>query len=107
MALAHHRLRNRLALVLVLRLDSWLLLLLFVRVCFPCADSQIVAIVVRQRLKNEPKAIFEYLPPPPDEWEVARNRILIKEEIGSGEFGTVNKAQIISGEVSGPTQTHA
>ena len=48
-------------------------------------------------MKHQPKAIFEYLPPPADEWEFPRNRLLVKEEIGTGEFGSVHKGQISSG----------
>jgi hypothetical protein len=48
-------------------------------------------------MKHKPKAIFEYLPPPVDEWEVPRNRVLIKEEIGVGEFGAVYSAQATIG----------
>jgi hypothetical protein len=48
-------------------------------------------------MKHKPKAIFEYLPPPVDEWEVPRNRVLIKEEIGVGEFGAVYLAQATIG----------
>ncbi len=32
---------------------------------------------------------YQYIAPPADEWEVARNRLTIKEVLGQGQYGKV------------------
>ena len=40
---------------------------------------------------------FAYIPPPQDEWEVPRSRVLFKEEIGAGQYGRVFKGVVTGG----------
>jgi hypothetical protein len=48
-----------------------------------------VIIVLRKTIFSRPKALFEYLPPAADEWEVPRAKLTIKEAIGEGQYGKV------------------
>eukprot|EP00051_Salpingoeca_urceolata_P015079 m.193116 g.193116 ORF g.193116 m.193116 type:complete len:169 (+) comp18284_c0_seq1:1695-2201(+) len=37
----------------------------------------------------------QYLPPPPDKWEVPRDRLTMQQELGKGAFGKVFSAELL------------
>ena len=46
------------------------------------------------RLRRKPVDSTGYLAPPVDHWEVARSRVTMKENLGTGEFGDVHKGSV-------------
>lgn len=48
-----------------------------------------VIVVLRKTIFARPQALFEYLPPAADEWEIPRSRLTVKEAIGEGQYGKV------------------
>ena len=48
-----------------------------------------VIVVLRKTIFARPQALFEYLPPTADEWEIPRSRLTVKEAIGEGQYGKV------------------
>ena len=44
---------------------------------------------LRAEALKRPQALFEYLPPQADDWEVPRARLVTGDVIGEGEYGKV------------------
>ena len=53
------------------------------------ASTPQIVVALRLTVFKAQHTQYQYIAPPADEWEVARNRLTIKEVLGQGQYGKV------------------
>ncbi len=53
--------------------------------------------MLRKTVFKPTQALFQYLPPPADEWEVPRSRLTLGDKLGEGQFGQVFVGTVVGG----------